>query len=101
MRPFEYVRADDVAAAVALVSADSGADYLAEGTTQLDLISKDGVIAPDRRHRSRRLIPRPASRGTAPKRPDTRERPTGRTARSGPVGGTTATLLLAQVRGPS
>jgi xanthine dehydrogenase YagS FAD-binding subunit len=48
MGPFEYVRADDVAAAVALVSADAGADYLAGGTTQLDLMLKDGVIAPER-----------------------------------------------------
>jgi CO/xanthine dehydrogenase FAD-binding subunit len=48
MGPFEYVRADDVATAVALVSADAGADYLAGGTTQLDLMLKDGVIAPER-----------------------------------------------------
>jgi xanthine dehydrogenase YagS FAD-binding subunit len=48
MGPFEYVRADDVAAAVALVSSDAGADYLAGGTTQLDLMLKDGVIAPER-----------------------------------------------------
>jgi xanthine dehydrogenase YagS FAD-binding subunit len=48
MGPFEYVRADDVAVAVALVSADAGADYLAGGTTQLDLMLKDGVIAPER-----------------------------------------------------
>jgi xanthine dehydrogenase YagS FAD-binding subunit len=48
MRPFDYVRADDVAAAVALVSADAGADYLAGGTTQLDLMLKDGVITPER-----------------------------------------------------
>jgi xanthine dehydrogenase YagS FAD-binding subunit len=48
MRPFEYVRAGDVAAAVALVSADAQAQYLAGGTTQLDLILKDGVIAPER-----------------------------------------------------
>jgi xanthine dehydrogenase YagS FAD-binding subunit len=33
---------------VALVSADAGADYLAGGTTQLDLMLKDGVIAPER-----------------------------------------------------
>lgn len=54
MGPFEYVRADDVAAAVALVSADAGADYLAGGTTQLDLMLKDdeprseaeGVVIP-------------------------------------------------------
>jgi CO/xanthine dehydrogenase FAD-binding subunit len=37
-----------VAAAVALVSGDAGADYLAGGTTQLDLMLKDGVIAPER-----------------------------------------------------
>jgi CO/xanthine dehydrogenase FAD-binding subunit len=48
MRPFEYVRADDVAAAVALVSADPQAQYLAGGTTQIDLMLKDGVIAPER-----------------------------------------------------
>jgi xanthine dehydrogenase YagS FAD-binding subunit len=48
MRPFEYVRADDVAAAVALVSADSEAAYLAGGTTELDLVLKDGVVEPGR-----------------------------------------------------
>ena len=48
MGPFEYVRADDAAAAVALVSADPRAQYLAGGTTQLDLMLKDGVIAPER-----------------------------------------------------
>jgi CO/xanthine dehydrogenase FAD-binding subunit len=48
MRPFEYVRADDVAAAVALVSADPRAEYLAGGTTELDLVLKDGVLEPDR-----------------------------------------------------
>jgi xanthine dehydrogenase YagS FAD-binding subunit len=48
MGPFEYVRARDVAAAVALVSADPQAQYLAGGTTQLDLMLKDGVIAPER-----------------------------------------------------
>ena len=36
MRPFEYVRADDVASAVALVSADPRAEYLAGGTTELE-----------------------------------------------------------------
>jgi xanthine dehydrogenase YagS FAD-binding subunit len=44
---FEYVRADDVAAAVALVSADPDAQYLAGGTTQVDLL-KDGVLIPER-----------------------------------------------------
>ena len=48
MRSFDYVRADDVAAAVALVSADPGAEYLAGGTTELDLVLKDGVLAPTR-----------------------------------------------------
>ena len=48
MGPFEYVRAGDVAAAVALVSADPRAQYLAGGTTQVDLMLKDDVIAPER-----------------------------------------------------
>jgi CO/xanthine dehydrogenase FAD-binding subunit len=48
MQPFEYVRADDLAAAVALVSADPGAEYLAGGTTELDLVLKDGVLEPGR-----------------------------------------------------
>ena len=48
MRPFEYVRAGNVDAAVALVSADPQAQYLAGGTTQIDLMLKDGVIAPER-----------------------------------------------------
>jgi xanthine dehydrogenase YagS FAD-binding subunit len=48
MRPFEYVRAGDVAAAVALVSADPQAEYLAGGTTELDLVLKDGVLEPGR-----------------------------------------------------
>jgi xanthine dehydrogenase YagS FAD-binding subunit len=48
MGPFEYVRVGDVAAAVALVSADPRAQYLAGGTTQIDLMLKDGVIAPER-----------------------------------------------------
>jgi CO/xanthine dehydrogenase FAD-binding subunit len=48
MRPFQYVRADDVGAAVAMVSAEPTAAYLAGGTTELDLMLKDGVIEPDR-----------------------------------------------------
>ncbi|HEV7752011.1 MAG TPA: FAD binding domain-containing protein, partial [Baekduia sp.] len=48
MRGFEYVKALDTAAAVALVSADAGAEYLAGGTTQLDLVLKDGVVEPAR-----------------------------------------------------
>jgi CO/xanthine dehydrogenase FAD-binding subunit len=45
---FEYVRATDVDAAVAAVSADPAASYLAGGTTQLDLMLKDGVVWSDR-----------------------------------------------------
>jgi CO/xanthine dehydrogenase FAD-binding subunit len=45
---FEYVRATDVDAAVAAVSTDPAASYLAGGTTQLDLMLKDGVVSPDR-----------------------------------------------------
>jgi CO/xanthine dehydrogenase FAD-binding subunit len=48
MQPFEYVRADQVAAAVALVTADPKAEYLAGGTTELDLVLKDGVLEPGR-----------------------------------------------------
>jgi CO/xanthine dehydrogenase FAD-binding subunit len=48
MRPFEYTRADDVAQAIATVSSDPGAAYLAGGTTQVDLMLKDGVISPER-----------------------------------------------------
>jgi xanthine dehydrogenase YagS FAD-binding subunit len=48
VRPFEYVRARDTGAAVALVSADPSAEYLAGGTTQVDLMLKDGVLAPER-----------------------------------------------------
>ena len=48
MSVFEYVRATDVDEAVAAVSADPAASYLAGGTTQLDLMLKDGVVSPDR-----------------------------------------------------
>ena len=48
MRPFEYVRAEDPAAAVALVTADPSAEYLAGGTTELDLVLKEGVREPGR-----------------------------------------------------
>jgi CO/xanthine dehydrogenase FAD-binding subunit len=48
MRPFEYIRAGDPAGAVALVSADPQAEYLAGGTTELDLVLKDGVLEPSR-----------------------------------------------------
>jgi xanthine dehydrogenase YagS FAD-binding subunit len=48
MAPFEYVRAPDVDAAVAMVSADPGASFLAGGTTHLDLLLKDAVTASNR-----------------------------------------------------
>ena len=48
MGPFEYVRAADPAQAVATVAADPAAAYLAGGTTQLDLILKDGILFPER-----------------------------------------------------
>src|SRR4051812_14404374 len=63
MRPFEYVRADDAAAAVALVSADPDAEYLAGGTTQLDLVLKDGVLEPGRLVDITRLPLRAITRG--------------------------------------
>jgi CO/xanthine dehydrogenase FAD-binding subunit len=47
VRAPEYVRARDVAEAVATVSARPGAHYLAGGTTQLDLVLKDGVVEPE------------------------------------------------------
>jgi xanthine dehydrogenase YagS FAD-binding subunit len=45
---FEYIRADDIASAVALVSADPGSQYLAGGTTQVDLMLKDGALNAER-----------------------------------------------------
>jgi CO/xanthine dehydrogenase FAD-binding subunit len=48
MPAFEYLRPVHVAGAVAMVSGDPGASYLAGGTTQLDLMLKDGVLQPER-----------------------------------------------------
>jgi xanthine dehydrogenase YagS FAD-binding subunit len=48
MRPFEYIRATDPAQAVAMVAVDPAAGYLAGGTTQLDLMLKDGIVSPER-----------------------------------------------------
>jgi CO/xanthine dehydrogenase FAD-binding subunit len=48
MTAFEYVRPGDVAGAVAMVSADPRAAYLAGGTNQLDLMLKDAVADADR-----------------------------------------------------
>jgi CO/xanthine dehydrogenase FAD-binding subunit len=48
MPPFEYVRPEDITDAVATVSADPHASFLAGGTTHLDLLLKDAVIASSR-----------------------------------------------------
>ena len=48
MTALEYVRPGDVAAAVAMVSGDPRAAYLAGGTSQLDLMLKDAVAGADR-----------------------------------------------------
>jgi CO/xanthine dehydrogenase FAD-binding subunit len=48
VRPFEYVLPADPAQAVATVSGDPAAAYLAGGTTQLDLMLKDGIVSPAR-----------------------------------------------------
>ncbi len=48
MRPVQYTCALDTAEAVRIVSEDPDAAYLAGGTTQLDLMLKDGIVAPRR-----------------------------------------------------
>lgn len=48
MRPFEYIQATVPAQAVATVTADPAADYVAGGTTQVDLMLRDGVLSPSR-----------------------------------------------------
>ncbi|HUB40909.1 MAG TPA: xanthine dehydrogenase family protein subunit M [Streptosporangiaceae bacterium] len=48
MRPFEYIQASVPAQAVATVTADPAADYVAGGTTQVDLMLKDGILSPSR-----------------------------------------------------
>jgi xanthine dehydrogenase YagS FAD-binding subunit len=48
MRPFEYAQLVDPGQAVAMVTADPAAAYLAGGTTQLDLMLKDGILSPER-----------------------------------------------------
>ena len=48
MRPFQYVLAAEPAEAVAAVATDPTAAYLAGGTTQVDLMLKDGVLSPGR-----------------------------------------------------
>jgi CO/xanthine dehydrogenase FAD-binding subunit len=44
---FQYVRATDVAGAIATLSANPAASFLAGGTTQLDLMLKDGIVSPN------------------------------------------------------
>jgi len=63
MPAFQYVRAADVASAVAMVSPDPGASYLAGGTTLLDLILKDGVVEAERLVDIGRLPLREITRG--------------------------------------
>ena len=46
MRTFGYTRAPDVEAAIATVSGDPDATYLAGGTTLVDLMLKDGIVEP-------------------------------------------------------
>jgi CO/xanthine dehydrogenase FAD-binding subunit len=48
VHPFEYIQATEPAQAVAMVTADPAADYLAGGTTQVDLMLKDGILSPER-----------------------------------------------------
>ena len=48
MSSFSYARPESVAQAVALVSADPQASYLAGGTTHLDLVLKDRVVTAGR-----------------------------------------------------
>jgi xanthine dehydrogenase YagS FAD-binding subunit len=65
MRPFTYIRAADTAEAVQVVSHDPDAAYLAGGTTQLDLMLKDGVVEPRRLVDITRLPLRGITRGEA------------------------------------
>jgi CO/xanthine dehydrogenase FAD-binding subunit len=48
MRPFAYSRAVDTDQAITTVTADPNAAYLAGGTTQVDLMLKDGIVEPAR-----------------------------------------------------
>jgi CO/xanthine dehydrogenase FAD-binding subunit len=48
MRPFAYSRADDTDQAITTVTADPEAAYLAGGTTEVDLMLKDGIVEPAR-----------------------------------------------------
>jgi CO/xanthine dehydrogenase FAD-binding subunit len=48
MEGFEYTRAASIPEAIAAVSDSPAAAYLAGGTTQIDLMLRDGVISPER-----------------------------------------------------
>ena len=58
MRPFDYVRADDAAGAVAAIAERPGATYLAGGTNLVDhlkLLSLIHISEPTRRLRGSRM----------------------------------------------
>jgi xanthine dehydrogenase YagS FAD-binding subunit len=65
VRPFAYTRALDTAEAIRLASDDPDAAYLAGGTTQLDLMLKDGIVEPHRLIDITRLPLRGIARGEA------------------------------------
>jgi hypothetical protein len=48
VREFDYARPADVREAVSRVSADPASAYLAGGTTQVDLMLKDGILDVER-----------------------------------------------------
>ena len=48
MSAFTYERPSEVAEAVSAVASDPAATFLAGGTTQVDLMLKDAIVAPDR-----------------------------------------------------
>ena len=47
MKPFDYQRATSVSSAIALVARDAGAQFIAGGTSQVDLLKED-VQRPER-----------------------------------------------------
>jgi CO/xanthine dehydrogenase FAD-binding subunit len=63
MQGFEYLRPTDVGQAIAAVSSNPAAAYLAGGTTQVDLVLKDGVLNPERLVDITRLPLRGITRG--------------------------------------
>jgi CO/xanthine dehydrogenase FAD-binding subunit len=65
MSVFTYERPEDLDEAVNAVAGDPDAAYLAGGTTQVDLMLKDGVVAPERLVDITRLPLRGIEHGTA------------------------------------